>query len=378
MKVLPPPATTPLPDRKPVGSSTDAGASNFRAMLDPEAEASAESKAATALGGAGGQAGLQAAMLAQEAGPVPSHKPTTLARGRFGAASYQQAAYTPDSAPRPIALPMVSTTSTLPTTSPLSTTPADQPAAALPASSSAARQIIVASHEAARLSGHSAEGIIAQATQESGLNPAAKNRRSSASGPFQFLERTWLAMVRQHGAQHGLGHLSQAISMKDGVPVVNNPVLRKQILDLRHHIGTAASMAGHLLADGRALLSHKLGRPVSEAESRVAYVLGAGGAASLIRAAEKSPQTAASEILPKAAAANHSLFFDRGGRALTAGEAMDSLMRRMDKSEHKKMFAAMTPVEEPGNLNAGGNAAALATGSGRDLASADDDGPTNG
>lgn len=335
-------------------------------MLDPEAEAAAEPKAATALGGAGASTGLQAAMLAQEAGPIPSHKPATPAKGRFGAASYQQAAYTPDAAPRPITMPTLSTMSMDPSATALSP-------------SSAARQIVAASHEAARLSGHSAEGIIAQATQESGLNPNAKNRRSSAAGPFQILERTWLAMVRQHGAQHGLGHLSEAISLKDGVPVVNNPTLRQQILDLRHNIDTAASMAGHLLADGRALLARKLGRPVSEAESRVAYVLGAGGAASLIRAAEKSPDTAAREILPKAAAANHSLFYDRGGRALSAGEAMDSLMRRMNQNEHKKMFAAMTPVSEAGDLNTGVKPSALATAAaGKDLASADDDGPTNG
>src|SRR6185503_19622508 len=50
-----------------------------------------------------------------------------------------------------------------------------------------------------------------QARIESGLNPNARARTSSATGLFQFIDQTWLGTVKQHGAEHGLGWAAQAI-----------------------------------------------------------------------------------------------------------------------------------------------------------------------
>src|SRR5438552_7143 len=47
--------------------------------------------------------------------------------------------------------------------------------------------------------------LMAQAAQESGFNSDAKAAASSATGLYQFIDSTWLDLVRQHGAQHGLG-----------------------------------------------------------------------------------------------------------------------------------------------------------------------------
>src|SRR5437868_1566523 len=46
--------------------------------------------------------------------------------------------------------------------------------------------------------------LLNQARIESSLNPEARARTSSATGLFQFIEQTWLGMVKQHGAAHGL------------------------------------------------------------------------------------------------------------------------------------------------------------------------------
>ena len=211
--------------------------------------------------------------------------------------------------------------------------------------SSPAERIVLASQRVAGLSGHSYAAILAQATQESGLDPSARNRSSSAAGPFQFLERTWLDLFRRHGAAYGQGDLARQIQSRNGIPIVKDPAVRKKILDLRHDVDISAGMAARYLSEGRARLEKQLKRPVTEVESRIAYVMGAGGAAKLIRAAESTPRAVAASLLPAAARANHNLFHDRAtGRALTAAETIARLTRRME-SMQKDMFAAIDDAE---------------------------------
>ncbi len=50
-----------------------------------------------------------------------------------------------------------------------------------------------------------------QAKVESGLDPDAKARTSSATGLFQFIDQTWLGTVKKHGAAHGLDWAANAI-----------------------------------------------------------------------------------------------------------------------------------------------------------------------
>ncbi|NUB16057.1 lytic transglycosylase domain-containing protein [Azospirillum brasilense] len=215
------------------------------------------------------------------------------------------------------------------------------------ANSPAAGQVVLAAQQVAGLSGHSFTAILAQATQESGLDPAARNRSSSAAGPFQFLERTWLDLFRRHGSAYGQGELAGAIQSRNGIPSVKDPAVRRQILALRHDVDLSAGMAARYLSEGRDRLEDRLKRPVSETESRIAYVLGVGGAAKLLRAAESSPRAAAAELLPAAARSNRGLFYDRAsGRALTASETVARLTRRMD-TDQKEMFERIAQAAEP-------------------------------
>ncbi|MCX7676587.1 MAG: transglycosylase SLT domain-containing protein, partial [Alteraurantiacibacter sp.] len=52
---------------------------------------------------------------------------------------------------------------------------------------------------AAQATGTDFSYLLAQARIESGLNPAARARTSSASGLFQFIDQTWLATLDRHG-----------------------------------------------------------------------------------------------------------------------------------------------------------------------------------
>jgi len=235
--------------------------------------------------------------------------------------------------------------------------PGRKPAAPPPFETTDAGRIVQASRQVAGLSGHSLSAILAQATQESGLSVNAKNRASSAAGPFQFLERTWLDLFRRHGAAYGLGDLAKQIESRNGIPVVKDMAARKQILELRHDVDVAAGMAARYLGEGRERLAKRLKRPVTEAESRIAYIMGVGGAAKLIRTAEASPGAVAAQVLPGAAKANHNLFHDRGtGRALTARETVTRLVNRME-NDQREMFAAIARAGEQQPIRLDGNGA---------------------
>ena len=76
--------------------------------------------------------------------------------------------------------------------------------------------------------------LLNQARIESSLNPEARARTSSATGLFQFIEQTWLGLVKATGADHGLGSLAQSIAeVKPGRYDVADPATKQKILDLR-------------------------------------------------------------------------------------------------------------------------------------------------
>src|SRR3989304_1697715 len=60
-------------------------------------------------------------------------------------------------------------------------------------------------------SGAPFEYLLKTAMRESGLNPNAMARSSSATGLFQFIEQTWLELVKEEGPRFGLAAESATI-----------------------------------------------------------------------------------------------------------------------------------------------------------------------
>jgi hypothetical protein len=161
------------------------------------------------------------------------------------------------------------------------------------------------------------------AMRESSFKANAKNPKSTASGMFQFIEQTWLAMVKRHGDKHGLGELANKVRVDhSGRYSVPSNSARREILGLRFDADTAAKLAGELTAENSDYLVRKLGRTPTNAELYAAHVLGAKNAAILAEAALERPDARAASMFPVAAKYNRSLFYGSGGRALNAAEAM--------------------------------------------------------
>jgi hypothetical protein len=159
--------------------------------------------------------------------------------------------------------------------------------------------------------------LLANARAESGLDPTARARTSSASGLFQFTDATWLATVRRHGAAHGLGWAAAALN---GAAGTVSQAVKQQILALRHDAGAAANMAAAFTRDNAAALERGLGRAAGATDLYLAAFFGTGGALRFLNSLAATPGMAAASLLPAAAAANRSTFYAADGRARSVAE----------------------------------------------------------
>jgi len=169
--------------------------------------------------------------------------------------------------------------------------------------------------------------LMRTANRESGYNPRAKAQTSSAAGLFQFVEQTWLATLKKHGAKYGYARYSDLIVQgRDGRYRVNGAEARETVMNLRFDPHAASLMVGEMTSDNAAYLSGRIGRQPTAGELYAAHFLGPQGAARLIQAVQTRPDASAAAYFPEAAGANRSIFY-RGGRSLTVAEVYNNLTR---------------------------------------------------
>ncbi len=156
--------------------------------------------------------------------------------------------------------------------------------------------------------------LLGQAKLESGLQTNARAATSSASGLYQFIERSWLSVVKQHGAEHGLGWAANAISSSNGRPSVADPAMRQAILALRNNPDAASLMAAEHASDNKTALESKLGRTATGTDLYMAHFLGLGGAKKFLGALQSSPGQSAAALFPAAANANRNVFYASNGQ----------------------------------------------------------------
>ncbi len=174
--------------------------------------------------------------------------------------------------------------------------------------------------------------LLGQAKIESSLNPNARAATSSATGLYQFIDQSWLAVVNQHGSEYGLGWASDAIQQgANGRYYVADPNLRQQILDLRNHPETASVMAAEHAADNKAYLESQTGREAEPVDLYLAHFLGAGGAAKFLQAYGGNPGASAASLFPSAARANPSIFYDRSGNPRSLAEIRQNFAAKLER-----------------------------------------------
>jgi|GEM_PF-625416 len=182
---------------------------------------------------------------------------------------------------------------------------------------------------AAQSTGVDFDYLVKTAYRESSFRPNLSADTSSATGLFQFIEQTWLSTVKSDGAQFGLSSEANAIHKgRDGKYNVADPERRQQILDLRKDPVLSANLAGVLTQKNQAYLQRVTGLEPTSGELYIAHFLGAKGAADLISAAQSNPTQKAADLFPRAAEANKSLFFGKGGDGKTVQQVYANLISK--------------------------------------------------
>jgi hypothetical protein len=177
--------------------------------------------------------------------------------------------------------------------------------------------------KAAAATGSDFHYLLGTAMRESSLKPNATSSSSSATGLFQFIDQTWLGLVKEHGAQHGLGNLADAITKQADGRYHADANAKQTILALRKDPEVCALMAGEYAKSTQGSLRASLGRDVCGGELYAAHFLGPDAAAKLIKLAGSDPTNSAAVQFPQAAAANKSVFFHADGSAKSVREVYD-------------------------------------------------------
>ena len=208
--------------------------------------------------------------------------------------------------------------------------------------------IVTALRNAATATGSDFHYLLGTAMRESSLKPNAQSSSSSAAGLFQFIDQTWLGLVKEHGGQYGLGNYASAITKDADGRYHASPSEKQTILALRKDPDVSALMAGEYAKTTQGQMRASLGRDVCGGELYAAHFLGPDAACKLIRLAGSDPSASAAAQFPQAAAANKTVFFHADGAPKSVREVYDWALAQpgADGTVRVAQLPDITPVHE--------------------------------
>jgi len=165
-----------------------------------------------------------------------------------------------------------------------------------------------------------------------GVEGTGQNPRSSAVGPGQFINSTWLATIRKYRPDLAQGKSDKDILALRTNPPASDPNLGKE-------------MTADYAKDNSQFLSSK-GLPVNSGTTYLAHFLGPQGAASVLSA---DPNTPVSGIIGRqAVAANPFLQNMTAGQLIQwAGGKMGAEAQTLNAPQQPAPQQPMTPMQSP-------------------------------
>jgi hypothetical protein len=177
--------------------------------------------------------------------------------------------------------------------------------------------------------------LLGQAKLESGLNANARAGTSSASGLYQFIEQSWLAVVKKHGAENGMAWAANSIGQTSGGRyTVADGATRQSILALRNDPDAASLMAAEHASDNKTVLEGTLGRSATGTDLYMAHFLGLGGAKKFLAAMQANPDAKASSLFPAAASANRNIFYASNGQPRSLSQIYDRFATKLGNASN--------------------------------------------
>lgn len=184
---------------------------------------------------------------------------------------------------------------------------------------------------------------------------------SSATGLYQFINQTWLMMIKEHGHKYGLDDLADHIKIRRnsrGHPYasVRNGLIRQQILDLRKVPHLNALMAAEFTLGHKQAFTEEFGRDPNYTELYMMHFLGKDGGMNFIKQKEETPNAIAANTFSSAAESNPHGFYDPQGNAFTFQQIYDNVTSKIEndrfhkpdyEAEVAKQFVAAGQTERP-------------------------------
>ena len=173
--------------------------------------------------------------------------------------------------------------------------------------------------------------LLGQAQVESGLRADARAPTSSARGLYQFIEQSWLAVVKKHGSEHGLGWAAESIQQSGGRYTVADSGMKSAILALRNNPEAASLMAAEHASDNKTAIEGSLGRTATGTDLYMAHFLGLGGAKTFLKGMARNPEQSGAALFPAAAGANRSIFYASNGSPRSLSEIYERFTAKLDR-----------------------------------------------
>lgn len=179
---------------------------------------------------------------------------------------------------------------------------------------------------AAKVTGVDPKLMLGMAGIESNFDPNAKATGSSASGLYQFTASTWDDMLSKKGSKYGLDMNTSPLNAK-----------------------ASALMGGEYIKTNMKTISSSKPNPTST-DLYMAHFLGGSGANKLFAA---PPDTKGADLMPKAAKANPSIFYN-GESSRSTGEIYSLMDNKVNKQLTNLGLSSSpssnTPSNNPGNI----------------------------
>ncbi|PKU21950.1 hypothetical protein [Telmatospirillum siberiense] len=203
---------------------------------------------------------------------------------------------------------------------------------------------------ASRTTGASLAWLTVVAGAESCFQANAHCNSSSATGLFQFTDQGWFAMLATYGRKHGLNDtVARLKETRHGGFVPQDQKDRAAILAIRQDPKLNALMAGELFQENRTNLKSALHRAPTQGEIYLAHFLGSADAARFIHQRDLTPDASPAELFPKAAKANHDVFFHKDGTAVSYAELSQRFSNRFEHANRlvAQTFPELAPTAAP-------------------------------
>lgn len=177
--------------------------------------------------------------------------------------------------------------------------------------------------------------MLAQARIESGLNPEAKAKTSSAAGLYQFTSGTWMDLVKRHGDKVGL-HES-ALSLRNGNISSSD---KSDLLAKRHDPALSSELAARFAIENAQTLQRSGHEKVGATELYIAHFLGPQGANTFLTGLKTKPDAPAAPALPQAASANAQVFYS-AGKARSYADIFSQFQKKFGGDASAEQVAAV-------------------------------------